>query len=381
MAEVIYTPRNYIQIYDQWEQFLVGSGVGLTNFNVGSRLRALGEGFSLVSGQTHFQFYQSLIAAIPTSLYDALGFTRLPGVKAAGQIKIGLNEAPLVNTTVPAGLTLNINGNDYTTTTASVILAGQTESAAVTLQANQFGVIQNLSIGDVDTRDAKGFFSAENGFDYAYNTTAISGGTDQETDEDRRLRFITYVNGLTKTTLVGIQAGLLAIGSVRSVYIRELFPENGWITIYVDDGSGSLPPALLTEVNKVVYGDPNDVANYPGYKAAGIHVSVEAPVLRLFDITDHLDIDQATLANPADIVIAAETAMSTYLDSLKLGQDVIITEIITAVQNAHPDIIDVQITALAVDGNPIPVANFTIASNELSKANSFATTFDLIPRS
>jgi len=381
MAQVIYTPRNYIQIYDQIEQFLVGSGVGLTNFNVGSRIRALVEAMAIVSGQTHYEFRQGLIAAIPVSLYDSLGFTRNPGTRSSGQIKIGLTEAPLVNTTVPIGITINVNGNEYVTTTAGTILAGQNESDNITLQAVASGAIFDLAIGDIDTRDGKGFFSGNNGFDYAYNVSAISGGTDQESDDDRRSRFIKYVNGLTKTTNLGIQSGLLNIPTVRSVYIRELFPSPGWITIYVDDGSGTIPPSLLTEVTKVVYGVPGDTANFPGYKASGIRVSVEAPVLRHFEVTMKIYIDISTLVAPAEIVSAAETAVSAYLDSLKLGEDVFITEFVTAVQNCHPDVLDVEILGMKVDGSSVPVANFSIAANEISKAVGFTTTYELISRS
>jgi len=380
MAEVIYTPRNYIQMYDQIEQFLVGSGVGLTNFNVGSRIRALVEAFCLTSGQTHFDFYQALIRAIPVALYEGLEFSRNAGIKASGSIRVGLDQAPLVNTTVPAGLTINVNGNDYITTTAGTILAGQNESDPITLQAVLEGVSQNLAVGDIDTREALGYFSSANDFDYAYNTTAISGGTDEEVDADRRQRFITYVNGLTKTTNVGIQSGLLGLSGVRSVYIRELFPSPGWITVYVDDGSGTIPPALLAQVTKVIYGDPNDVPNFPGYKASGIRVSVEAPVLREFEITYKVYIDQTTLANPVDIVAAVETAISEYVDSLRLSQDVFITEIITAAQNAHPDVLDIEILAMDVDGSPVPVANFEVGDNEISKVIAFTSSYELITK-
>lgn len=381
MAQVIYTPRNYIQIYDQIEQFLVGSGTGLTNFNVGSRIRALAESFSIVSGQTHYDFRQALIEAIPVSLYDSLGFTRNPGLQSSGQIRIGLVEAPLVNTSVDIGRALNINGNDYVTTTAGVILAGQNESGNITLQAVSPGVVFNLAIGDVDTREGKGFFADDSPFDYAYNVTAITGGTDQESNDERRARFITYINGLTKTTNFGIQSGLLNVATVRSVYIRELFPSPGWITIYVDDGSGTIPPSLLPEITKVVFGVPGDTDNFPGYKASGIRVSVEAPVLREFEIGFKIYIDISTLVTPAEIIAAAETAISAYLDSLRLGEDVFVTEMITAVQNSHPDILDVEILTMEVDGSPVPVENFTIAENEISKAIGFTSSYELISRS
>lgn len=381
MAQVIYTPRNYIQIYDQIEQFLVGSGTGLTNFNVGSRIRALAESFSIVSGQTHYDFRQALIEAIPVSLYDSLGFTRNPGLQSSGQIRIGLVEAPLVNTSVDIGRALNINGNDYITTTAGVILAGQNESDNITLQAVSPGVVFNLAIGDVDTREGKGFFADDSPFDYAYNVTAITGGTDQESNDERRARFITYINGLTKTTNFGIQSGLLNVATVRSVYIRELFPSPGWITIYVDDGSGTIPPSLLPEITKVVFGVPGDTDNFPGYKASGIRVSVEAPVLREFEVGFKIYIDISTLVTPAEIIAAAETAISAYLDSLRLGEDVFVTEMITAVQNSHPDILDVEILTMEVDGSPVPVENFTIAENEISKAIGFTSSYELISRS
>lgn len=381
MAQVIYTPRNYLQIYNQMEQFIVGSGVGLTNFNVGSRIRTILEAVALVSGQTHYEFYQSLVEAIPVALYDGFGFERNLGTKASGSIKIGVDEAVLVNTTVPSGIELTINGNAYVTTSSGTILAGQTESNLITLQSVESGISQNLSIGDVDTKNGAGFFSGDTDFNYAYNVTAIGNGTDTESDADRRIRFATYINGLTKTTVLGIQSRLLKIATVRSIYVREYFPIPGYITIYIDDGSGTLPPSLNTEVNKVMYGDPGDTENYPGYKAAGIRVNITAPTLRHFLFTLKLTIDSATLLNPNDIVTGAESAISSYCDSLRLGEDFILSQAITASNTSSEDIIDSEILAMSVDAVPIvPPANVEVDVSEICRADAFTSTFDLIVR-
>ena len=168
---------------------------------------------------------------------------------------------------------------------------------------------------------------------------------------------------------------------MRSIYVREYFPAPGYLTIYVDDGSGTLPPALNTEVNKVMYGDPLDPENYPGYKAAGIRVNITSPVLRHFVFTVFLTIDQATLANPLDIVNGALTAISNYCDSLRLGEDFILTRAITSAQNSSEDIIDMAITAMTVDALPIvPVSNIAVDVSEICRADSFSTSYELIPR-
>lgn len=364
----IYTPRNHIQIYNDMEGYVVGKAVGLTNFNVGSRVRTILEGVSLVSGQTHYDFYQALLKAIPVALYEGLKFTRKGGLKASGQVRISVDDPVVGDTPVPIGLTISVNGFDYATTTAGIILDGNTDSDLITIQSVNEGENKNLFIGDIDIRSGFGSFVGNSDFDHAYNPVVISGGTDEESDEERKERFFETINGLTRTTPPGILGAMLKVEGVKSAYLLEWFPSNGWNTIYIDDGSGTIPQALRDELNKVINGDISDPVNYPGYRAAGIRTDFQPPTRKIIEITYEIDIDEETQDDPDDIVDLVTNAIQIYVNNLKLRKDFVLTEVHTAGQKAHVDVVDIRVTAMTVDTVPlVPVGNVPIALNEVAK--------------
>jgi uncharacterized phage protein gp47/JayE len=83
---------------------------------------------------------------------------------------------------------------------------------------------------------------------------------------------------------------------------------------------------LIATVQKVIYGDPSDPVSYPGVSAAGIVVSVEAPVIRR--ITARLSISARPGFAEADLIPQVREAVETYINGLGIGEDVIVAEII-----------------------------------------------------
>jgi len=455
---VIYTPRNYQQIYNSMESYLVSVASGFTNFNVGSRIRTLLEAVALVSGQTHFIFYQALQAAIPTSLYEGFGFTKKAGDKASGTCTMAVDEAVTGDTLYPSGILITANGNDYESTLHFVIKDGETqngiiipfeisgglsdqggwnaitntpaipaaspsnlghyyevttadpdpdnnteidgikdwevgdwvmstgsiwmkgEPGGVPMLSTEIGASQDLAALDIDTQSGLGAFKEDYGLDWARNDAAISGGSDEESDDSRRIRFFSYVNGLTRTNNAGILAAALSVAGVQSAYLLENYPDNGWLRLFIDDGTGSVNPTIFAEVRKLIEGDPNDPENYPGYRAAGISLEISAPNAIVIDISFLLYIDELTQEAATDIENIAVTAVERYINSLKMGYDVILTEIITVIQNSHPDIIDVDITEIKKDTVVQPIDNVEIEFDEVAKIGTVTPSHVLIPK-
>ncbi|NJL55180.1 hypothetical protein HC928_08320 [bacterium] len=82
---------------------------------------------------------------------------------------------------------------------------------------------------------------------------------------------------------------------------------------------------LIAEVQRVMEGDLDDTS-YPGVKAAGIMLSVEQPVIKRVPIV--ASITAAAGFVEADIAPAVRRAIESYISSLRIGEDVIISRII-----------------------------------------------------
>ena len=90
---------------------------------------------------------------------------------------------------------------------------------------------------------------------------------------------------------------------------------------------------LIAEAQKVLEGDPNDSVNYPGVKAAGIFLTVEPPISKR--ITVALSITAETTFVESDLAPLVQEEVETYINSLKIGSDVIRSKIIDAAHDVQ----------------------------------------------
>lgn len=124
---------------------------------------------------------------------------------------------------------------------------------------------------------------------------------------------------------------------------------------------------LVAEVQKVLEGDPDDAVSYPGVKAAGIFLAVEAPVFRR--ITVRLSITAETTFVESELAPLVQQQVETYISGLKIGNDVIRSRIIDSAHNVQ-GVRSVLLT--------LPTENVTVLENELpvpfdSAGNSLVT--------
>lgn len=110
---------------------------------------------------------------------------------------------------------------------------------------------------------------------------------------------------------------------------------------------------LLALVHKTVYGDDSDLASYPGYGAAGITFRILAPTVKSVEV--ELDITLAEGVSISSLENDVKSAVTGYINTLGVGEDVIIERIRAAVI-AISGITDVVINS--------PTANIAIADNE-----------------
>ncbi len=107
-----------------------------------------------------------------------------------------------------------------------------------------------------------------------------------------------------------------------------------------------------------INGDPNDQDNFPGIKAAGVQVEVKAPTVASQSFT--IDVTTIEGVNLLSIIDEVKSATASYVNSLGIGDDVILSEIIDRIQDIT-GVFDVQIT--------LPVDNVAIADGFIAKVN------------
>ena len=113
---------------------------------------------------------------------------------------------------------------------------------------------------------------------------------------------------------------------------------------------------LIQEAQRTLDGVPTSISRYPGIKSTGTDVSVLPPIPRAVSVTFRVRTRDGLSIN----IIAAivRSTVTSFISSLGLGQAVILSELISIVQDI-PGVVSVEIIdtlPLAVDGK-IPVAD------------------------
>lgn len=113
---------------------------------------------------------------------------------------------------------------------------------------------------------------------------------------------------------------------------------------------------LAQVVQWTIDGKTDDSETYPGIRAAGVQVDVLEPVTKPIRI--ELDVTTREGVTLASIGNDVKSAVSTYVNNLAVGADVILSEIIVAVKGVT-GVFDVTVV--------LPSANVAIGDNELAR--------------
>ncbi|WP_243394826.1 baseplate J/gp47 family protein [Leptospira adleri] len=335
---------------------MVAAKVRLTNFKPGSRIRTILEAIAAVLSRIESEFFAAYLYAIRTSSYESFGFGLLEGKKSTGFIRF-VKTGHTSTFAIPI-FTISLFGQDYQSVSPSSISVGQT-SVDIDIRALNSGSQYNLDPQGIDTNFGKGdvFPSADPNvileFDRIYNPFLISGGTDQETEEERLIRWQEFVNNLGRSTLAGILSGVKSVSGVVDCYVTEnLNPingqsETGWINIYVSDGTSNTAPTIIQTVTDKIKGILG--TSEFGYKAGGTRLFVGNLLIQSISFHYELDVLISTQLSDAQFKVLVEQAISNYVNKLRNGEDVIFDRLKGAGINAHPDIQRIRFVGISTD--------------------------------
>ena len=297
-------------------------------------------------------------SAASTGLYQQAGTEVIGALNYLYQSGLDIMLQSDIAVTIPTGYSVTLNQQVITTTADGTILAG-TSGIQIAAQNTTTGAVGNIGVGAIDTLNGLGYInSVVQGVQYVKNDTAFASGTDQESDTARKIRFIATINALNAGTKNGLIVEIEKINSVRSVGMITSYPAIGMNTIIVDDGTSTVSASLLAEIMKIIEGDPTDMVNYPGKGTAGIGYSVIAPTIVSSSVTLTAKVLADVIIDYTTLATNIQTAVEQYINSLTLGRDVIVTEIIRVVKNVSSAVYDVEITLPTVN---IPVLNTEFA--------------------
>ena len=206
--------------------------------------------------------------------------------------------------------------------------AGSAESTD-TATGDTCGLPGGAAGGEIDLYTSNKPIKPATTFTFKINSVTKTEGTDYTLDR---------ASGHIKLTSDSYPSGLTASDTISADY-----------TYFT---------GLIQEVQKVIDGDPADRTNYPGWRAAGVRVTVLAPNRLLLVVTVNVTVRATYSQKTSTILTAVEAALSSYVNSLGISEDVVLNEL--------------RERAMAVEGVydvsfQLPTSNTVILDNQIAR--------------
>lgn len=343
--------KKYKELLSDMVSWIVANQNKLTDFNEGSMIRTALEAIALFGEQLYIKSRVGFEDGLVEVPFYAFNFEKDTSQKAAGEVVF--SRAGTSGTEpIPIGtLCATADGLQFETTEAGEISAGNNDSSAIDIRAMKAGSLYNVAASTITI-----IVSPLSGVDSVTNASATSGGLDEESDAAFLERFQQFIEGLGEANVAGLITGAKGVSGVRSASVVEHFPPSSSYnaSVYIDDGAGNAPQALLDSVEDVLIGDGTTAV--PGYKAAGVNIQVLAPTKVTITVTVEVD-DEGTVSREA-LEYQIENAISGYINNLLIGEDCIRNKIIEAI---------IAVTGVADLTLTVPAANTTISGVQIAR--------------
>lgn len=355
--------KDFVSITASMINLMRASTKKITDFNVGSVARTLVEAPASELDQLYQEMFHGLREAIPVATYNTFEFPLLPASAATGVLTFyasgGHSEPILIST---GTLVKNPTTNKIYRTILDVFLAVGDTQVSVAGVADTVGADTNC-----DANTILVLIGSITGIAGVSNLTAFSGGTDIETDDERKLRFQGFISTLQRGTLAAIRYGastavvtdvngivierVVFIGIIEPYEVDPIANDPGYVEVYVHNGVGGTSPTLVGNVQKIIDGfyDEDGVA-VPGWKAAGVVVDCFAATEVLQAVTGSVYFLPGYQS--AAVLAECTTVVRAYLLSLKVGEKSVKNEIVERIM-AVPGVYNLVLSAPTADLSPI----------------------------
>lgn len=246
------------------------ASTALIDFTIGSILRAVAEAHSAALLWLQGLVLQVLkVTRAATSTGTDLdtwvadfGMSRIGATSSTGLVTFARSSLTVV-ATIPVGALVSTTDNSqdfavyadaantyYSASLGAYVLAAGAASANLPVQAVNIGAQGNVVAGAISVLK-----TGISGVDTVSNPAGFTNGQDAEGDAALRSRFVAFINQLAKGTNAAITyAAQSAQQGIQVQIFNSKDPSGatnyGYVTVYVDDGSGAIPSSLLSIVSK-----------------------------------------------------------------------------------------------------------------------------------
>lgn len=345
----------------QQQQMQASAGV-VIDFSIGSIMAAFTE-----SNGSLFIFLQALASKLLTltrlststgqdvdAFIEQFGFTRYEGNPSSGNVTFSRNVTTIV-ASIPIGaivsvssennlnfiVTLDTTNPNYNpeTNTYDIPIDTASITAPVTCQSN--GMVGNVLPNQINTIDSQLV-----GVDFVTNDDAFTNGVDQWSDEQTRLEFALYINGLSRATRGAIDFAVSTTPAPPAIY-RYNIVENetyegaddfGYFFVVVDDGTGVTNETLISNVS----------AQVEKYRGLCIRYSVIGPTRVDVDVSMTITL----VNNPSEeqdlITQKIQSAIINYINTLSFNSLLPYTRFAEIIYDSDENILNV--TDILVNG-------------------------------
>ena len=300
----------------------------ITDYNVGGVARALLEAPAIELEAFYVELVNGLLDAIPAAVYQGFDFGRLPAAYAAGEVTFSRSVGGFGAHDVPAGTLVQIPNTDrlYAVTT-TVTMASNQNSVTAKILAVEPGSASNALPGTITSMVA-----AVAGFGGVVNALAVTSGRDQETDGERRDRFVLFLESLARGTQAALRHAALSCrltddaGAITEYVTRVGLEEDlpGRVKLWLYGSGGALSNTLMALVQATIEG----ADGLPGYRAAGVQVTYNRMNLLPVNVTVALNPLPGWSVDTA-MINGAVAAIGEYFASIEPG-DYVRVSLLTA---------------------------------------------------
>ena len=357
------TIQSQSELYEEMKAYFIANQGKITDLSKGSAMDTqfnafasqINQGLIKASGGFKKQFEQ-----IP---YQSFNFQRKTEEKSSATVIFSRQVAGLTQINIPIGTVVSTSsGLLYTTQDAVSILAGNTASGVANVIADESGEAYNVFIGVINILS-----SSVAGVNSVTNNTAASGGLNKESNSSYFARFTQFILGLAGSNDYGIFTAAVTVSTIQSGYVQNHFPPASGLwnfTIYVDDGSGSVPQSKLDEITLKVRG--NNTSGFQGYASAGINFRTLSAGLVAIAVVYEITIDPST-TSAAGTTAAVNNGITNYINSLWVGSDIILSEVNRIIKGIN-GVLDVPVLTLNAT-----TANIVVASSQVGRVSSITS--------
>lgn len=299
----------------------------LLNLSVGSVLRAIVEAIAGVilwlQGLITYVLTLTRFATSTGSDADSwgadFGFVREGSVPSTGQVTFtrftttnqSIIPVGTILQTADGSQTFTVNADPensaFNGTLNGFVMAATVATLNVTVTASTPG-----SGGNVLANTITSMGQGVPGVDTVTNAAAFTNGQDSESDAAFKARFVLYIAGLSKATEAAVELAIADVQQGLQYTITEDYDYNdtydpGYFYVVIDDGSGTPPSQLLTNVGNAI----------EQVRALGIRFGVFAPIVSSVNVS--MTITTATGFDHPTVVGEVGLALTAFINSLGLG--------------------------------------------------------------